>query len=209
VRLLESLPAGVTLVAAAKGRSVEQVRSVIEAGVTHIGHNYVQEAEAMRPLFAEPVSWHLIGHLQSNKARKAIELFDIVQTVDSLRLASDLDRRCASMHRMLPILVEVNSGGEESKSGVLPEQVDELVSDLAALRHIQVQGLMTMGPRSGDPEDSRRYFHTTRLAFERLARVGLPRVEMRYLSMGMSNSFRVAIEEGANLVRIGSLLFES
>ena len=208
-RLLASLPANVTLVAAVKGRTVEQVREVILAGVMHIGHNYVQEAEAMRPLLLESVQWHLIGHLQTNKAKKGVELFDLVETVDSLRLARELDRRCAAVGRTMPVLIEVNSGSEEAKSGVLPENLDELLEGLSVLEHLSVQGLMTMGPRLGNPEDSRPYFRATRSAFERLARAGLAHVEMRMLSMGMSNSYLIAIEEGATMVRLGTLLFES
>ena len=208
-RLLASLPANVTLVAAVKGRTVEQVREVILAGVMHIGHNYVQEAEAMRPLLLESVQWHLIGHLQTNKAKKAVEFFDLVETVDSLRLARELDRRCAAVGRTMPVLIEVNSGSEEAKSGVLPENLDELLEGLSVLEHLSVQGLMTMGPRLGNPEDSRPYFRATRAAFERLARAGLAYVEMRVLSMGMSNSYLIAIEEGATVVRLGTLLFES
>ena len=208
-RLLASLPANVTLVAAVKGRTVEQVREVILAGVMHIGHNYVQEAEAMRPLLLESVQWHLIGHLQTNKAKKGVELFDLVETVDSLRLARELDRRCAAVGRTMPVLIEVNSGSEEAKSGVLPENLDELLEGLSVLEHLSVQGLMTMGPRLGNPEDSRPYFRATRAAFERLARAGLAHVEMRMLSMGMSNSYLIAIEEGATMVRLGTLLFES
>ncbi|HNR96330.1 MAG TPA: YggS family pyridoxal phosphate-dependent enzyme [Anaerolineae bacterium] len=208
-RLLASLPANVTLVAAVKGRTVEQVREVILAGVMHIGHNYVQEAEAMRPLLLESVQWHLIGHLQTNKAKKGVELFDLVETVDSLRLARELDRRCAAVGRTMPVLIEVNSGSEEAKSGVLPENLDELLEGLSVLEHLSVQGLMTMGPRLGNPEDSRPYFRATRAAFERLARAGLAYVEMRVLSMGMSNSYLIAIEEGATMVRLGTLLFES
>ena len=208
-RLLASLPANVSLVAAVKGRTVEQVREVILAGVMHIGHNYVQEAEAMRPLRLESVQWHLIGHLQTNKAKKGVELFDLVETVDSLRLARELDRRCAAVGRTMPVLIEVNSGSEEPKSGVLPENLDELLEGLSVLEHLSVQGLMTMGPRLGNPEDSRPYFRATRSAFERLARAGLAHVEMRVLSMGMSNSYLIAIEEGATMVRLGTLLFES
>ncbi|OQB27713.1 MAG: alanine racemase [Chloroflexi bacterium ADurb.Bin180] len=208
-RLLASLPANVTLVAAVKGRTAEQVREVILAGVMHIGHNYVQEAEAMRPLLLESVQWHLIGHLQTNKAKKAVEFFDLVETVDSLRLARELDRRCAAVGRTMPVLIEVNSGSEEAKSGVLPENLDELLEGLSVLEHLSVQGLMTMGPRLGNPEDSRPYFRATRSAFERLARAGLAHVEMRMLSMGMSNSYLIAIEEGATMVRLGTLLFES
>jgi pyridoxal phosphate enzyme (YggS family) len=206
-QILDTLPPGVTLVAAAKGRTVEQVRAAIRAGVTHVGHNYVQDAEPMIPHVPEPVLWHMIGHLQTNKVKKAVDLFDMVETVDSWRLAQEIDKRCAAVGKVMPVLVEVNSGREANKTGVLPEEVDDLVGQLAQLPHIRVQGLMTMGPRFGEPEDSRPYFRVTRAAFERLARAPIPNVEMRYLSMGMSNSYRVAIEEGANLVRIGTLLF--
>ena len=206
-RILETLPAGVTLVAAAKARSVEGVRAAIRAGVSCVGHNYVQEAARMMPLIQEPVRWHMIGHLQRNKAKKAVQLFDMIETLDSWRLAQEIERRCAVIDKVMPVLVEVNSGREVSKTGVLPEQVDELVWQVSELAHVRIQGLMTMGPRFGDPEDARPYFRATREAFERLAAANIPNVEMRYLSMGMSNSYQVAIEEGANMVRIGTLLF--
>jgi pyridoxal phosphate enzyme (YggS family) len=206
-RILATLPAGVTLVAAAKGRTVEQVRAAIGAGVTHVGHNYLRDAEAMIPLVPERVSWHMIGHLQTNKVKKAVELFDMIETVDSWRLGQEINKRCAAAGKVMPVLIEVNSGREANKTGVLPEEADALVGQLAQLPHIRVQGLMTMGPRFGDPQDARPYFQATRAAFERLAGAPVPNVEMRYLSMGMSNSYRVAIEEGANVVRIGTLLF--
>ena len=122
-------------------------------------------------------------------------------------LAREIERRCAAMNKVVPVLVEVNSGRESQKTGVLPEQLDELVRRLSGLPHLRVQGLMTMGPRFGDPEDARPYFRLTREAFERLAAARIPDVELRYLSMGMSNSYLVAIEEGANMVRIGTMLF--
>ena len=206
-RILETLPAGVRLVSAAKARSVEEVRAAIRAGVTCVGHNYVQEAARMMPLIQEPVRWHMIGHLQRNKAKRAVQLFDMIETLDSWRLAQEIERCCAVIDKVMPVLVEVNSGREVSKTGVLPEQVDELVWQVSELAHVRIQGLMTMGPRFGDPEDARPYFQATREAFERLAAANIPNVEMRYLSMGMSNSYQVAIEEGANMVRIGTLLF--
>jgi pyridoxal phosphate enzyme (YggS family) len=206
-RILRELPAGVTLVAAAKGRTAEEVRAAIRAGVAHVGHNYVQEAAQMIPRVPEPVQWHLIGHLQSNKVKLALPLFDLLETVDSWGLAQELERRCASLGKTLPVLIEVNSGREPNKSGALPERVDELAQQLSTLTHVHLRGLMTMGPRMGDPEDARAFFRTTRAIFERLAHVGQAHVEMRHLSMGMSNSYRVAIEEGANVVRIGTALF--
>jgi len=206
-RILESLPPGVILVAAAKERTPEEVEEALQAGVTHVGHNYVQEAERMIPAIKGRVQWHMIGHLQKNKVKKAVRLFDMIETVDSWPLAELIDRRCAEIGKTMPVLVEVNIGREASKTGVLPEEVDDLVRRISTLLHIRVQGLMTMGPRFGDPEDARPYFRATKAAFDRLAKANIPNVEMRYLSMGMSNSYQVAIEEGANMVRLGTLLF--
>ncbi len=206
-RILSTLPPGVTLVAAAKSRSAEEVRAAIRAGVSRVGHNYVQEAEAMIPAIQEPASWHMIGHLQRNKAKKAVQLFDMIETLDSWRLAKEIEKRCAAIDKAMPVLVEVNSGREPQKTGVLPEKVDAFVRRVSTLPHLRLQGLMTMGPRFGDPENARPYFQLTRAAFERLSAADIPNVEMRYLSMGMSNTYLVAIEEGANVVRIGTRLF--
>ena len=205
--LLETLPADVTLVAAVKSRTAEEVAAAIQAGVTIIGHSYVQEAERMTGIIDGEVQWHMIGHLQRNKTKKAVRVFDVVQTLDSLRLARALDRSCEKAGKAIPVLVEINSGREPSKTGVLPEEVGDLVRQISDLRYIRVLGLMTMGPRFGDPEDARPCFRATRRAFETLVAADPPNVAMRTLSMGMSNSYRVAIEEGANLVRIGSLIF--
>jgi len=206
-RILETLPTGVILVAAAKARTAREVEEALRAGVTHVGHNYVQEAERMIPVIKEKGRWHMIGHLQKNKVKKAVRLFDMIETVDSWPLAELIDRRCAAIGKTMPVLVEINSGREVSKTGVLPEEVDDLVRRLGDLQHIHVQGLMTMGPRFGDPENARPYFRATKEAFDRLARANLPNVEMRYLSMGMSNSYQGALEEGANMVRLGTVLF--
>lgn len=212
-RILETLPPGVILVAAAKARTAREVEEALRAGVAYVGHNYVQEAKQMIPLIAankqlgQKVRWHMIGHLQKNKVKKAVRLFDMIETLDSWSLAKLIDRRCAAMGLTMPVLVEVNIGREASKTGVLPEEVDDLVRRLSDLKHIRVQGLMTMGPRFGDPEDARPYFQATKEAFDRLAKANLPNVEMRTLSMGMSNSYQVALEEGANMVRLGTVLF--
>jgi pyridoxal phosphate enzyme (YggS family) len=205
--ILEELPPGVILVAAAKARMPEEVEAALRAGVTYVGHNYVQEAERMIPAIKEKARWHMIGHLQKNKVKKAVGLFDMIETLDSWPLAELVDRRCAAIGKIMSVLVEINSGREASKAGVLPEEVDDLVRRVGDLQHIRVQGLMTMGPRFGNPEDARPYFRATKEAFDRLARANLPNVEMRYLSMGMSNSYQVAIEEGANMIRLGTVLF--
>jgi pyridoxal phosphate enzyme (YggS family) len=206
-RLLDSIPGGVTVAAAAKTRTAAEVDAAIAAGITIVGHNYVQEAEQMKPLVRNEARWHLIGHLQRNKINKALPIFDMIETLDTLKLAEALDLRCEREGIVIPVLIEINSGEEFSKTGVHPDAVDELVESLAHLAHIRVEGLMTMGPFSGDPEDARPYFRQTREAFERLKSLDQPNVEMKTLSMGMSNSYRVAIEEGATLIRIGTALF--
>ncbi len=206
-KILSELPSGVLLVAAAKTRTVDEVNAVIEAGVTHIGYNYVQEALPIMEVIGDRAIWHMIGHLQRNKAKFVAESFDMCQTVDSWSLAKYLDQRCELAGRILPVLIEINSGEESNKTGVLPENLDELVLNMSQLKNLKLQGLMTMGPRFGDPEKSRPYFKLTRQAFEGIKAMNLPNVEMRYLSMGMSNSYHIAIEEGSNIIRIGTKLF--
>ena len=205
--ILAALPPGVTLLAAAKTRSLDEVKAVITAGVTHIGYNYVQEALPIIQAVGSQATWHMIGHLQRNKARAVAENFDLVETLDSFKLALALERYCEETQKTMPVLLEINSGRESNKTGVLPEDVDELVENLSTLPHIRVQGLMTMGPLFGDPEAGRPYFKTTRGIFERLSNLQILNMEMRMLSMGMSNSYEVAIEEGANLVRLGTAIF--
>ncbi|MBN1429451.1 MAG: YggS family pyridoxal phosphate-dependent enzyme [Anaerolineae bacterium] len=206
-RILETIPPDVTLQAAAKTRTLEEVEAVIRAGVSQIGFNYVQESIPIIQTINDRAQWHMIGHLQHNKAKLAVQHFDMIETVDSWKLAQTIDRRCADIGKRMPVLVEVNSGREPNKTGVRPEAVDELVGRMSELEHIRVEGLMTMGPRFGNPEDSRPYFKVTRAIFERLAVKDLPNVTMQFLSMGMSNSYQIAIEEGANIIRIGTRLF--
>jgi hypothetical protein len=206
-RILSELPAGVELVAAAKSRQPEEILEAVEAGVKIIGENYVQEAEKAYGLIGHRAEWHFIGHLQRNKVKMAIRLFDMIQTVDSIELAREIDRRCAEIGKVMPVLIEVNSGREKQKSGVLPEAVESLIKEMASLPGIRVVGLMTMGPRVGDPEDSRPYFVAMRQIFDQIKKLNRPDVEMKYLSMGMTNSYKVAIVEGANMVRLGTGLF--
>ena len=203
-RLLKEIPTEVTLLAAAKTRTIDEVRAAWQAGVRCFGHNYVQEAQVMLPQLDFQTEWHMIGHLQRNKADLAVGLFDLVETLDSPRLARALEKYCAGQEKVLPVFIEINSGREANKDGALPEDVDALVELIGTLPHLQLQGLMTMGPLIGDAELSRPYFKTTREIFERIKKEN---PEMRWLSMGMSHSYRAAIEEGANLVRIGTALF--
>ena len=205
--VLAEIPSGVTLLAAAKTRTDEEVLAAIEAGITHIGHNYVQEAENMHPGVGDKARWRLIGHLQRNKAKKAVPIFDMIETIDSVRLANKVDKECAKIEKVMPVLIEINIGREESKSGVLPEKAEDLVRNINHLEHLRIRGIMTMAPYLASPEDTRPYFRETREIFEHLKNAGVPNVEMKYLSMGMSHSWRVAIEEGANIVRLGTSLF--
>jgi pyridoxal phosphate enzyme (YggS family) len=205
--LLEELPEGVELVGAAKGRTAREIEEAIDAGVKIIGENYIQEAMLVRGDVSRDVKWHFIGHLQRNKVKGAVQMFDMIESLDSLRLAQEIDKRCGEIGKVMPVLVEVNSGREKQKYGVLPEDVEELVKKASTLPNIKIMGLMTMGPRFGNPEDARPYFKETRKIFERLKQLNLPHVEMRVLSMGMTNSYRVALEEGANMVRIGTKIF--
>ena len=206
-RILSELPAGVQLVAAAKTRSTEEVLEAIQSGVRIIGENYVQEAESVYATIGNKVSWHFIGHLQKNKVKKAVSLCDMIETVDSVEMAKEIDKRCGPIGKVMPILAEVNSGREKQKAGVLPEEAEQLVREISGLHNVKVTGLMTMGPFSGNPEDARPYFVETKKIFDQLGKLGLPDVEMRYLSMGMTNSYKIALEEGANMVRIGTKIF--
>jgi pyridoxal phosphate enzyme (YggS family) len=167
----------------------------------------VQEAEEMHHVIGNQVKWHMIGHLQRNKVKKAIKLFNMIETMDSFQLAEMVDKQCALENKIMPVLIEINSGNESNKTGVLPEDADELILKISNLSNLRVQGLMTMGPRFGYPEDARPYFKATKKAFDRLKKLDIPNVEMKYLSMGMSNSYKIAIEEGANIIRIGTKLF--
>jgi pyridoxal phosphate enzyme (YggS family) len=206
-RLLVEIPPSVTIVAACKTRTIMEVNAAFEAGLRHFGHNYVQEAQAMLPQLSFKAEWRLIGHLQRNKTEEAVQLFNRIDSVDSIRLVQDLEKSCAKFEKIIPVLIEVNSGREENKSGASPEIVDELADFISHQTHLHLEGLMTMGPRSGDPQESRPYFVDTRKMFEHLALLNITNTSMRYLSMGMSNSYQVAIQEGANIVRLGTAIF--
>ena len=206
-RILDELPENVYLVAAAKTRTPEEILEAVEAGVRIVGENYVQEAEKAYQILGDKVEWHFIGHLQKNKVKKAVAIFDMIETVDSVELAQEIDKRCEETGKTMPVLIEINSGRERQKSGVYPEDAERLIQEISNLARIRVKGLMTMGPIYGNPEESRPYFRETRKTFDRIKELSLPNVEMKYLSMGMTDSYPVALEEGANMVRIGSKIF--
>jgi pyridoxal phosphate enzyme (YggS family) len=206
-KIFEELPEGVQLEAAAKTRESGEILEAVAAGINIIGENYIQEAERAYQQIGKKVEWHFIGHLQKNKVKRAVAIFDMIETVDSGEIAREIDKRCAQLGKTMPVLIEVNSGQEAGKAGVDPEKAEELIKEIATLKNIRVRGLMTMGPLLSEPEDSRPYFQETKKLFERIKGRDMPNVAMTYLSMGMTDSYRVAIEEGANIVRIGSKIF--
>ncbi len=195
----------IMLVAVAKVVDAERVRRAIAAGITDIGENYVQEAAAKRAEVGGDARWHMIGHLQRNKARQAVQIFDMIQTIDSQRLAEAVAQRAAAAGRSMPVLLQVNTSGEESKSGAAPTDIESLLDGVGPLPGLRVEGLMTIGRWDPDPERARAEFRLlAQLAKQLEQRSGLA---AKWLSMGMSHDFEVAIEEGANLIRVGTGIF--
>ncbi len=201
-------PDAVRLVAVSKTQPVARIAEAYEAGLRVFGENYVQEAEEKVRAFPH-AEWHFIGKLQGNKVKKAVSLFDWIQTVDSPRLLAEISRRCAEAGKTLPVLIEVNLGGEESKAGLAPEELPSLLAAAAELPGIRVRGLMAIPPVSDDPEESRPRFAALRELLERHTTLAGSGEKMTELSMGMSNDFEAAIEEGATMVRVGTAVFGS
>jgi len=185
----------------------ERVAEAIAAGVDVIGENYVQEGKRKIEKLGKTVEWHMIGHLQTNKAKYAVALFDLIHSVDRMELAQELSRRAALAGTVIPVLIEVNSGGEDTKSGIPPARALELVRDAASLPNLSVRGLMTMPPWFDDPEEARPFFRSLRELRDRIEGEQITGVQMRELSMGMTQDFEVAVEEGATIVRIGRAIF--
>jgi pyridoxal phosphate enzyme (YggS family) len=206
-KLLKETPSDITIVAAVKGRTVEEVQEAIESSIKYIGENYLQEAEKKYPLIRKVVRWHFIGHIQKRKSKKIVELFDMIETLDSIEVAEEINREASKIDKIMPVLIEVNSGREPQKSGLMPENVESFIEKVSCFRNIKIRGLMTMGPFFEDAEKLRPYFVETRKLFEDIKKKNIQNVEMEFLSMGMSSSYKVAIEEGANIIRIGTLIF--
>lgn len=197
----------IKLLAAAKSQSIDALRTAVAAGVTLVGENYVQEAKEKKEQVAAPVEWHMIGHLQRNKAKMAVEIFDMIESLDNVALARELDKEGRRRGKIIRALVEVNLGGEESKSGIDPNGVATLLEEIAKLSNLRIEGLMTVPPFREDVEQVRPYFRELRELKENLSVIKLAHVELNELSMGMTHDYRVAIEEGATIVRIGTALF--
>ena len=200
-------PQEIKLLAAGKSQSVETVQAAITAGVRLIGENYVQEAESKRQVISEAVEWHMIGHLQRNKVKEALNTFDLIQSLDSVALALELDKEGRRSGKTVRTLIEINLGDEQSKSGIGQDKVQELVKRVSELAHLQVDGLMAVPPFKENPEEIRPYFCALRELQVELQGWKIPNGSFSELSMGMTHDYPVAIEEGATIVRIGTALF--
>jgi hypothetical protein len=194
----------IKLVAVSKTVETPRIKEAIEAGISILGENYIQEAQKKIEEIGRDVSWHFIGHLQSNKAKYAVRLFDMIHSIDSLPLADELNRRAEQANRVIKVMIEVNLSKEATKFGTDEEMVLNLAKRIQHLKHLSLEGLMTMPPYFDSPEMSRPYYIALRELKERMIKEG---ISMKELSMGMSNDFEIAIEEGATYVRVGTAIF--
>jgi pyridoxal phosphate enzyme (YggS family) len=197
-------PKEIKLVAVSKTVEVDRIKEAIEAGVSILGENYVQEAQEKIEALGKSVSWHFIGHLQSNKAKYAVRLFDVIHSIDSIPLAEELNRRVEQPDRVIRVMIEVNLSKEATKFGTDEERVLNLARRIQNLDHLSLEGLMTMPPYFDSPEMSRPYYVALRELKDRMVKEGIP---LKELSMGMSNDFEIAVEEGATYVRVGTAIF--
>ena len=220
LNIKNNIPDKISILAAIKTRSMEEIKKAIVAGIKIIGENYVQEAEkkykilkgslnskssnCYKSLIRNKVEFHCIGHLQKNKVKKAVEVFDMIQTIDSEKIAKEVNNRCKNINKIMPVLIEVNIGKESNKSGCMPKDVSKLAESISKLNNIKLKGLMTMAPYFKDPEKSRPYFKKTKQLFDKMKKK-FPKIDT--LSMGMSDSYKIAIEEGATMVRLGTIIF--
>jgi pyridoxal phosphate enzyme (YggS family) len=195
----------ITLVAVTKNVTPDRILEAVKHGVTQIGENRVQEAENKFGQIPKEVKRHLVGHLQTNKVKRAVRLFDMIQSVDSLKLAQAIVDR--SGDKAVPVLVEVNTSGEQSKYGVLPEETLNLLRQVTEMDRVQIQGLMTISPLTENQKLIRESFQTVRRLFREAEKIDSPNCRMKFLSMGMSSDFEIAIEEGSNMIRIGTAIF--
>jgi pyridoxal phosphate enzyme (YggS family) len=207
LKLKKQIPESASIVCVTKGRGVEQIKEAIEAGLTDIGENRVQEAilkhKALSTIDYRPstIKWHMVGHLQTNKAKEAVKIFDLIQSVDSLRLAKEIDKEAAKINKTQDTLIEVKTSPEATKFGIKPEEAIELIKEMSKFKNINIKGLMTIAPLVDNPEETRPYFRTLRELRDKINGSWI-------LSMGMTDDFKVAIEEGSNMVRLGRAIFE-
>lgn len=200
-------PDDISLVVVTKRVGPDLIKEAVDCGVSIIGENRVHEAAAKRPEVHGPVRWHMIGHLQSRKAGQAVEVFDMVQSVESISTAKALEKRCAATGRIMPVLIEVNTSNEEQKFGLPPQEAESFIREAASMENLRIEGLMTMAAFVPDPEQARPSFRLLRELAETLKEKNIEGASFDVLSMGMSNDFEVAIEEGSTMVRIGTAVF--
>lgn len=204
----------VEIVAVTKGREIPQIEEAINSGISNIAENKVQEALAKyneltnSRTHEQKIKWHMVGHLQTNKARDAVGIFDLIQSVDSLRLAAQIDKEAAGINKLQEVLIEVKTSPEATKFGFTPEETAGALKEIAELEHIKVKGLMTIAPMVGNPEEARPYFRLLRELRDKIGNMRLTGINLQYLSMGMTDDFQVAIEEGSNMIRLGRAIFE-
>jgi len=206
-------PAAITIVVVTKNRTPEEIKEALDSGLTEIGENKVQEAllkyDVLHPTsnVQHPMKWHMIGHLQGNKVKEAIKIFDLIQSVDSLRLAQEIDKQAAKINKIQDILLEVKTSPEATKFGLQPEEVIGVLKAASELKYIKVRGLMTIAPIVDNPEQARPYFRRLRELRDKIVPLSTVNCELSTLSMGMTDDFEVAIEEGANMIRLGRAIF--
>lgn len=211
---LNKNPAQITLVAISKGRTFEEIRQIIEAGITDIGENRVQEAVAKyrelstRYSLLTTLRWHMVGHLQTNKVKEAVRIFDLIQSVDSIRLAAEIDKEAGKINKIQGILVQVNTAKEAAKYGLKPEETEEAIKEIARFKNVNIKGLMTIAPLVDNPEKTRPYFRTLRELRDEISNFGICNLEFGILSMGMTNDFEIAIEEASDMLRLGRAIFD-
>jgi len=205
--IFKEIPDYVHLVAAIKGRNLNEIELCINGGVKILGINYVQQGEKIYPFIENRVNLHMIGHLQKNKIKKALDIFDMIQTIDSLETINEIQERLKDENKKIPILIEVNIANEKNKFGILPEKLFDFVSELSKFDKILIMGLMTMGPNTQDENLIRRYFKKTRYLYEQIKNLKFANFDFKFLSMGMSDSYKIAIDEGSNMIRIGKKIF--
>jgi len=207
-------PDSITIIAVTKARTAEQIKEAIDAGITDIAENKVQEAivkyNDLRPTTydLQPTKWHLVGHLQTNKVKEAVKIFDLIQSVDSIHLAQEIDKQAARINKIQDILIEVKTSPETTKFGLKPNEVIEVMEEIAKFKNINIKGLMTIAPLFDNPEKTRPYFRMLRELKDRINDLRATTYDLQILSMGMTDDFEVAIEEGSNMVRLGRAIFE-
>ncbi|MDD5730206.1 MAG: YggS family pyridoxal phosphate-dependent enzyme [Candidatus Omnitrophica bacterium] len=207
-------PDQITIIAVSKSRTADEIKEAVEAGLTGIGENKVQEASLKYKLLSasglgpSTIKWHMIGHLQTNKAKEAVRIFDLIHSVDSLRLAREIDKQAAKINKIQEVLIEINTSGEEAKYGLSPRGSIEIIKEVARLENIRVKGLMTVAPVVEAPDKTRPYFRSLKELLEEINALRVTPEAIRILSMGMTDDFETAVEEGANMLRLGRAIFE-